>query len=910
MKKMSTEEIRNKWINFFKSKDHYVLPYSSLVPVDDPSLLWINSGVATLKPFFEGKKNPPAFRLVNSQKSIRTNDIENVGYTTRHHTLFEMLGNFSIGDYFKEDAIAFAWEFLISKQWMGLDPDKIYITVYEKDDITYNIWLNDIKIPANKIIKGSKKQNFWEIGEGPSGPNTEIFYDRGEKYDPQKIGLKLLTDDIENDRYLEVWNIVFSEFNADGKGNYTPLPRKNIDTGAGLERLATIIQDVPTSFDIDIFQKIIAKIEELTNNSYKYDPNAFFTKENKQLKTNISFKIIADHIRAIVFTIADGVYPSNKAQGYVIRKLIRRSAIYGKKINIKGAFLYKLVDTVVKVMGPYYEYLKSEKNKIKEIILAEEQKFILTLVQGEEQLNFFINKNKIVTPANAFMLFESYGYPFEIIQEICKEHNINLKQEDFDKFLDNHKKIAQENQKKVQALFKQNEFLIKTKFQSKFVGYQVENCNDSIVKFLFKDNSLVKQLSNCKGFIILDKTPFYAEKGGQAADNGIIKNDNAICQVIDVQIGPNNEFIHYVDISGTISQNDVVQAIVNHEKRMYTMKNHSGTHILHAAIRKVLGENAMQVGSYNNEKYLRIDVTFNKKITLEDVRKINDLCTNAINKQMNLEVINCSYEEALSKYKALAFFKDKYNQLNEVRVIKFNDFSSELCGGTHVNNSIDIESLLITKCSSIGNNVYRFQALTSFLTINDYLQNLIEDFNKLENDINFINEQLVNKQVFHFDKLDNKNLLLKFEIINKNIELAMKLKTTLKIELDNQISNKNFQIFNDLQPININGLNFIKSNCNNLDSNTIKKLIDFYRNKYKTKTLIIFNNVIDDNKGVIFLGITNDLTDKYNCKNLIKKLNVIINGKGGGNSIYAQTGYINNMDFINNFINNDIKGIL
>lgn len=439
MNKFSSNEIRQLWLNFFKSKNHYELPSFSLIPNNDPSLLWINSGVSVLKKYFNGIQTPPSKRLTNVQRAIRTNDIENVGFTARHHTFFEMLGNFSIGDYFKKEAIQYAWEFLTNKQWIGLNKQNIYISFYEKDIETFNIWNKIIKLNKNHIIKGNKNTNFWEIGEGPCGPNTEIFYDRGKKYDPNNLGIKLLKKNIENNRYLEIWNIVFSQFNNNGDGTYTELLFKNIDTGAGLERITSIIQKTPTNYEIDSFLIIIKSIEKLTNNTFIYNKNNFFENKSKYKKIDISFKIIADHIRAITFAIADGVYPGNKDRNYIIRKLIRRASLYGQQLKFQKPFLYLLVNNVIKSMSPFYNYLKNKKKTIINIIKNEEIKFLNILKKGEIIFNKIKLKYNTISKENAFLLFDSYGLPIEWLTEKAKKNNIFIDIKGFNNLLKNSK---------------------------------------------------------------------------------------------------------------------------------------------------------------------------------------------------------------------------------------------------------------------------------------------------------------------------------------------------------------------------------------------------------------------------------------------------------------------------------------
>ncbi len=900
---LSTEEIRKNWILFFKSKDHYELPYSSLVPINDNSILWINSGVATLKSFFDGSQNPPSNRLVNSQKSIRTNDINNVGYTTRHHTLFEMLGNFSIGDYFKKEAIEFAWEFLTSSKWLNLDQNKLYITVYENDLEAYKIWTNNIRIPKNRIIKGTKETNFWEIGLGPCGPNTEIYYDRGSKYDPENIGLKLLKEDIENNRYLEIWNIVFSEFNSKGNGKYAPLPRKNIDTGAGLERLATIIQNVPTSFDIDIFQKIIKSIEKITLNKFIYEINNYFTKDITQENINICFKIISDHIRAIVFTIADNVYPHNKGRGYVIRKLIRRALVYGNKLNINEPFLYKLVKNVANTMGDYYSYLSTKIKLIEKIVHEEEIKFLKTLVAGKKTLLEFIEKHNNLTTENAFLLFETFGFPFDLTQEICKEYNIHLDNKKFIKYLDNHKENARKQRKHFNAMNYQNTFINSLKLQSEFVGYNNYESKSKIIAILGKNKTLM-HLENSEGYIVFDKTPFYAEKGGQAADIGdIYQNKTLIGKVKDVQLGPNNEYIHYVDINGDLSVNDTVILKINKVKRNYTKKNHSGTHILHSALRKILSTNILPIGSFNNENYLRIDFSYNKKVTSDQIKEINNLANTAIKNSISCKIINTTFDNAVNKIGALAFFEDKYNKSN-VRIIKFDDFSIELCGGTHVNNTKEIEEILVTKFTSIGNNIYRVNALTSQKTIKSYLETAFIDLEEIYKEVKLL-QVLVNdsKDLSYLLNLQNMSSFDKVKTITKNIDLLLKFKSKLnKIDAHNKM-NIFLKEHNDLEINFLLNHRLIIHTFFNKDIKFIRSLVDYYQNKYLNNLIIIFNNIVSDKKAILVLSISKDLISKYDSSKIIQKISKILDGKGGGNKKFSQIGY-NNLDKFKEITNN------
>ncbi|AGM26178.1 alanyl-tRNA synthetase [Spiroplasma syrphidicola EA-1] len=897
MKKITSNQIRAMWIEFFKSKNHFELAPCSLIPIDDDSLLWINSGVATLKPYFDGRKTPPAPRLVNSQKSIRTNDIENVGYTARHHTLFEMLGNFSIGDYFKPEAIAFAWEFLTSKEWIGFDPEKLYITIYKEDKEAYDIWHNSIGIPDEKIILGDKDTNFWEIGAGPCGPNTEIFYDRGEKYDPLNLGIKLLQEDIENDRYLEVWNIVFSQFNNNGAGEYSELPRKNIDTGAGLERIVSIVQETPTNFETDLFMPLIKKVEELINHRYQYDINNFFVPKDDQTKINTAFKVIADHIRAVTFAVADGAFPGNKDRGYVIRRLIRRASLYGKKLGLNQAFLYLLVDVVIEIMGDFYHYLIPKAEVVKKAIFDEEEKFLKTLEQGSKLFNEVKDKYHQISKEHAFRLFESYGFPIELIEEEANDANISVDVKGFYELLDKARTLSRTNRKDVKAMQLQSEIFTTLDVNSTFVGYDQDEVEGAKVVFMFANDIVVNELTDCEGYIILDQTPFYAEKGGQASDSGLMTNDKATIQVIDVQQGPNKQHLHYVKVTGTVKLNDLVNATIDRDKRFYTRKNHSGTHLLHAALREVLGNHAMQIGSYNDEERLRIDISHNQPISANDLQLVEQSVQNAILAQIPCEVIYTDLKTALEEHHALAFFTEKYDAT--VRIIKFGHYSCELCGGTHVTNSVEVEDLLVTGVESKGAGTFRVHAITSHKTIAAYvndqfqkeIQSLSNYFDKYNQEKNLLNdEQLValaekinnlaaNKN--NFDVLKNLAGLYKeqFKQWQKELE-ELKIKTVLTK-------------YHALPITTIGDINLlVYQTPEELSIPALKMLIDDYKARFNK----IIACLIDDNnpqQAKLVVGVSHDLTEQYQANKIVKNLCQLLEGNGGGNAGLAQCGFKN-----------------
>lgn len=902
--KWTTDKLRFAWLEFFKAKGHHVLPTASLVPNNDPSLLWINSGVANLKPYFEGKENPPALRLVNSQKAIRTNDIENVGFTSRHHTFFEMLGNFSIGDYFKEEAITWAWEFLTSEKWLNLNKEKLYITIFKDDSETYDIWLNKIKVKKDHIILGTRATNFWDMGQGPCGPNTEIYYDRGLKYDKKKIGLKLLIDDIENDRYIEIWNIVFSQFNNDGFNNYTDLPRKNIDTGAGIERIITILQDVPTNFDTDLFQKIIKECEKLTK--YHYDLNNYFKNDEKQNQINTAFKIISDHIRCLTFAISDGVFPSSKTRGYVLRRLIRRAEIYGQKLNINKPFLYILVPTVIKEMSGYYSELKAKEELIITVIKNEEIKFWQTLISGKELLLKVITEEKIVSAENAFKLFDTFGFPIELTQELAYQNHVSIDLTGFNKLLEQHKENARNAQSDIKALTQQNPLLVNLPLKSTFVGYAKEEIDNGKIIFLFKNNQEYQSLENTDGYIILDKTPFYAEKGGQAADNGDISGFEGYANVLDVQ-SVNNLNIHYVDINGKLTKDDIVKATINHLKRYFTKKNHSGTHLLHAALRTVLGNHVMQSGSFNNEEYLRLDFSHFANLSEEEILKIENQVSIWINSATPAEILYLTHDQAL-EIGALAFFGEKYETI--VRVVKFGDFSIELCGGTHCNNTKEIEDLLITNIESKGAGSYRIQALTSFKTINQFLEERNNEIKTIAQEIK--KKYLVQAKIKQDKKIEK--YFLEIESLKATKEEWRKAKKTL-IVLQNEfrkwqkvvvakLEQQEETKYLNLKPeLTKNRTYLLTHEFKDFKINSLKNLADYYRNRYDNLIIVFLNHVTESNQTLVLVAISKKLADNnYHAKEILLTILKWFSGVGGGTNLLSQgkiEGIIKVKDIIN-----------
>ncbi len=691
MKNLTTKKIREQWISFFEKKGHLAIPSKSLIPVNDPSLLWINSGVATLKDYFSGIKIPPQPKLVNSQKSIRTNDIENVGVTARHHTFFEMLGNFSIGDYFKSQAIEMALEFLVDV--LEMDLSNIYMTYFEEDLDTYNKWI-ELGISPDHLIKGNREMNFWDVGQGPCGPDTEIFYDRGEKYDPKNIGIKLLKEDLENDRYVEIWNIVFSQFNNDGDNNYTELKQKNIDTGAGLERIASILQDGPTNFDTDGFMPIINEIEKLT--SKKYITQNYFDQDPTQTKVNKNFKVIADHMRAVVMAIQDGAKPSNAARGYIIRRLIRRAYRSGLQLGInQDTFLNTLVDVVSSVLSIY----EVDAAKVSKTIINEELAFQKTIKQGEVLLNESIKGKKELPFGVAFKLFETYGFPIELTQEILEEKGIALDISKFDEYQKNH---ANASRGKTQAAMKSQISVIQEvdKKISTFSGFDNLNIKSKVV-FSGTENEMF--------YILTEETPFYATGGGQANDHGSI-NGIKVEDVFKDKFG-NNWHVLLEDVSGD------VELKVDSDIRKDKERNHSATHLLAKALKEVVSQSVVQLGSDNNELRLRFDFPAEQKPSKEDVEKVEALVNSYISKGSKRSYVVTDLKSA-EELGAVSMEGEEYGDV--IRVVNFENVSLEFCGGTHVGNASEIETFKITKLETKGSGIYRIEAITSNRLVHAY----------------------------------------------------------------------------------------------------------------------------------------------------------------------------------------------
>ena len=699
MKYRTSDEIRDLFLEFFESKGHMIEPGAPLVPKDDKSLLWINSGVAALKKYFDGRVKPLNPRITNAQKSLRTNDIDNVGRTARHHTFFEMLGNFSIGDYFKVEAIAFAYEFLFSSEWLGLDVKDAYFSVHTNDQEAFDIWVNDCNIDPNRILRTD--DNFWQIGDGPCGPNSEIFIDRGPAYDPEGLGEVLFFEDRENDRYVEIWNIVFSQYDGVEGGDiatFKELPQKNIDTGMGFERLVSLVQNGETNFDTDLFLPIIHEVETLT--TIKYQENT------------MAYRVIADHIRSLVFTLSDGAVFSNEGRGYVLRRILRRAVRYGRVLNIETSFLSTLVDGVISNMSHFYPDLGHNKDRIKELILSEEKRFEKTLIEGEKLLldSLESSSSKELSGTTAFKLYDTYGFPIELTQEIALEHGYMVDLEGFEHALEAQRELARSSRHKSESMGSQNEDLLNFVDESEFL-YDVESCDATVIG-LFVDGKRVTSFSG-KGHVIVDKTVFYAESGGQVADTGNFGTG----RVLDVTKAHGGQHLHLIEIKDEISEGDSVHLEVDHERRHRIRKNHSVVHLVQAALRSILGEHVVQAGSYVDDAYFRFDFSHFEKVSQKDLSSLESMVNQWISDAIPIvtEVMDIT---SAKKSGAMALFSENYGEF--VRVVSMGDASVELCGGTHASNTAEIGLMKIETEESVGSGVRRILGKVSLAAIASY----------------------------------------------------------------------------------------------------------------------------------------------------------------------------------------------
>lgn len=859
MKELTSSQVRQMYLDFFKSKGHSVEPSASLVPVNDPTLLWINSGVATLKKYFDGSVVPENPRITNAQKSIRTNDIENVGKTARHHTMFEMLGNFSIGDYFKNEAIHWAWEFLTGAEWLAFDPEKLYVTVYPKDTEAKRIWRDEVGLSEDHII--DVEDNFWDIGAGPSGPDTEIFYDRGEEF------LDIPEDDPENypggenERYLEIWNLVFSEFNHTPEDTYEPLPHKNIDTGMGLERVVSIIQDAPTNFETDLFMPIIHAVEALgTNVKYGDAP-----------QTDVSFKVIADHIRALSFAIGDGALPSNEGRGYVLRRLLRRAVMHGKKLGINEAFLYKLVPVVGEIMVSYYPEVLQQKDFIEKVVRTEEERFHETINEGLSMLNEVIKevkdaKGDTLDGKIIFKLYDTFGFPVELTEEVAEDEGLKVDHAGFETEMEAQRERARSARSKETSMGVQSALLTDIKVESKFVGY-TELTHDSELFVIIQGDALVNEASAGTAELIFAETPFYAEMGGQIADRGYVKNTagEVVANVVDVKKAPNGQFLHKVEVLAPLAEGQIYQLQVAERMRTRILKNHTATHLLHRALKDVLGEHANQAGSLVAPGHLRFDFTHFGQVTSEELARMEAIVNEKIWEAIPVVTIETDIDTA-KNMGAMALFGEKYGK--EVRVVNIGDYSIELCGGTHVANTEDIGIFKIVSESGIGAGVRRIEAVTS----KEAYQLLQEEERQLKEIATLVKSPQL------------KEVVTKTEQLQQQLRDLQKENEQLAGKLANQQAG---DIFKDVK--DINGVRYIAAQVNVKDMNQLRQLADQWKQKELSDVLVLAT--AQDEKVSLLAAMTKDMNGKgLKAGDLIKAIAPKVGGGGGGRPDMAQAG--------------------
>ena len=854
MHQLSSAQIRQMWLDFWKSKGHAVEPSANLVPVNDPTLLWINSGVATLKKYFDGSVIPDNPRITNAQKSIRTNDIENVGKTARHHTMFEMLGNFSIGDYFRDEAIEWGFELLTSPEWFGFPKEKLYMTYYPDDKDSYNRWISLGVEPSHLI---PLEDNFWEIGAGPSGPDTEIFFDRGTEFDPENIGVRLLEEDIENDRYIEIWNIVLSQFNADPavpRSEYKELPNKNIDTGAGLERLAAIFQGAKTNFETDLFLPIIREVEKLSGKTY--DPDG----------DNMSFKVIADHIRALSFAIGDGALPGNEGRGYVLRRLLRRASMHGQRLGITGPFLYKLVEIVGHIMESYYPEVLEKRDFIEKIVKREEETFARTIDAGSGHLDQLLAQLKeagkdTLEGKDIFKLYDTYGFPVELTEELAEDAGYKIDHKGFKAAMKEQQDRARAAVVKGGSMGMQNETLAGITESSTFVYGQTKL--DATLSVIIAENERTEAVSEGQALLVFNQTPFYAEMGGQVADHGVVKNatGDIVATVLDVQKAPNGQPLHKVELHASISLGQVYTLELDTKRRNGVEKNHTATHLLHAALHNIIGEHATQAGSLNEQDFLRFDFTHFEAVTAEELRRIEEEVNEQIWNAIPVVTVETDIDTA-KEMGAMALFGEKYGK--EVRVVTIGDYSIELCGGTHVSNTSEIGIFKILKEEGIGSGTRRIIAVTGR-----------EAFFAYRDQEDALKEVAVTIKSPQIKEVPNKVASLQEQVRELQKENAsLKEKAAAAAAGD---------VFKDVKEAN--GVRFIASQVQVSDAGALRTFADNWKQKDYSDVLVLVAS-IGDKVNVLVASKSSNV----HAGNLIKVLAPIVAGRGGGKPDMAMAG--------------------
>lgn len=859
MKTFSSSEFRQLYLDFFKERGHKVEKSASLVPVDDPSILWVNSGVATMKKYFDGTVKPENPRMTSSQKSIRTNDIENVGKTARHHTLFEMLGNFSIGNYYKKEAIEWAWEFLTDSEWLDIDPEKLYVTVYPEDVEAKTIWKENIGLADDHIVE--MEDNFWDIGSGPCGPDSEIFYDRGPAFN------NLSDDDPENypggenERWLEIWNLVFSEFNHKEDGTFEPLPNKNIDTGMGFERMMSIIQNAPTNFETDLFLPIIKKTEDISGVSYDADTS-----------TKVSFKVIADHIRTLTFAIGDGALPSNEGRGYVLRRLLRRSVMHGRKLGITKPFLTDLVPIVGKIMGEHYPEIIEKSAFISKVILNEEERFHETIADGVSRLNEMFDYMRSsgesqVSGEHAFQLFDTFGFPIELTEEFAEEAGFTIDHDGFEKEMEKQRDRARSARNEEHSMSVQSDLLTELDVESEFVGYETREAN-AILKTIISKEEIVDTVDSGSSIhLIFDVSPFYAEKGGQIGDKGVVKNSlgEVVATVTNVKPAPAGQPLHEATVSAMIKTGETYTLVVEQGRRQLIERNHTATHLLHQALKDTLGDHANQAGSLVAPDHLRFDFTHFGQVTKEELKEMETIVNQKIWDAIPVTTVTTSLEEA-KKMGAMALFGEKYS--DEVRVVMIEDYSKELCGGTHVRNTSDIGLFKIISESGIGAGIRRITARTSSGA-----------YQWFESQLN-----VLTKTADSVKTQTNEEVLEKVNQIKKKLKETEQENESLQAKLSNAQAEDIFKQVEKVEDVSI-----IAQEVQVKNMDQLRQLADKWKQQDSSDVLVLG---LKNAGKVNLIAAMNQAAQSKGLKsgNLIQSIAPIVGGGGGGRPDMAQAG--------------------
>ena len=856
MKPYGLNELREMFLRFFETKGHLRLPSFSLIPQDDASLLLINSGMAPMKPYFKGDKEPPRHRVCTCQKCIRTGDIENIGKTARHGTYFEMLGNFSFGDYFKHEAIAWSWEFLTSPDWVGLDPERLYPYVYEKDDEAFNIWRDEIGIPESRITRLGKEDNFWEHGSGPCGPCSEIYFDRGEEYG---CGKPDCAPGCDCDRYMEVWNNVFSQFDNDGNGNYSDLIQKNIDTGMGLERLAVVCQGVDSLFDVDTVMNITHKVSEITDAHY-----------GDSHKTDVSLRVITDHIRASVMMISDGILPSNEGRGYVLRRLLRRAARHGKLLGVNEPFLYQVVDMVVHENECQYPELREKQAYITRVIRNEEENFAKTIDAGMHIFSDLLAEHqakgeRVFSGADAFKLYDTYGFPIDLTREMVQEQDMTVDEDAFQDLMEQQRVRARKAREALGDLAWAGVDLGLDPTPTQFTGYD-HTADQGTILAIVCEGEVCSEIDEGKqGVLVLDCTPFYAEMGGQVADHGVIETDGALFQVTDVQKDKAGKFLHYgVMHSGHLQVEQTVTARIDPDRRKAIMRAHSATHLLQAALREVLGDHVHQAGSLVEPDRLRFDLTHFSAITPEELERVNEIVGDWILDGMDVTVSEMSMAQAKASG-ATALFSEKYGDV--VRVVDMGGKSIELCGGTHVDNTAKIGPFRITGESSVASGVRRVEAITG----KAYLR-----------EMEAVNHRMyAAAEVLHAKPAD---LIAKAKGFTAELKEARQSVERMKEKI----------LHSDVDRFlyaskNIGGIKVITTTRTDLDAGDLRKLGDFLRDK-DPDTVAVLATATESKVTFVAVCGKNAVAKGIRAGDLVRAVSAVTGGKGGGKPDSAMGG--------------------